>query len=326
MLCRTVGMARQNYYKSRRVRERLAVDEALVLELIRKERSYMPRLGCRKLRYLVQAELEAAGVRIGRDRFFALLRRHNMLIERPKRGARTTDSRHGFAVYPNIAKDMQVTGPHQLWVSDITYIRTDEGFMYLSLVMDAFSRKIVGFDSSDNLEMEGVIRAGAQAIKQLPAGAYAVHHSDRGSQYCSQPYIKQLKAAELGISMTEENHCYENGKAERLNGILKQELGIGTSFSRKALVAPAVAEAVAIYNQCRPHGKLKMRVPQQVHRDGIIPQTEGPTPGGDAACQNVRQAGGRPRRVGASAALRSDSLRSPCLRCADAPTRSPEGS
>ena len=270
MLCWTVGMTRQNYYKSRRVRERLAVDEALVLELIRKERSYMPRLGCRKLRYLVQAELESAGVRIGRDRFFALLRRHNMLVERPKRVARTTDSRHGFAVYPNIAKDMQVTGPHQLWVSDITYIRTDEGFMYLSLVMDGFSRKIIGFDCSDNLEMEGVIRAAAQAIKQLPAGAYAVHHSDRGSQYCSQPYIEQLKAAELGISMTEENHCYENGKAERLNGILKQELGMGMSFSRKALVAPAVAEAVHLYNRYRPHTALGYKTPEYIHEHSEV--------------------------------------------------------
>ena len=326
MLCRMVDMTRQNYYKSRLVRERLAVDEALVLELIRKERHYMPRLGCRKLRYLVQTELEAAGVRIGRDRFFALLRRHNMLIKRAKRGARTTDSRHGLAVYPNLAKDIQVTGPHQLWVSDITYIRTGEGFMYLSLVMDAFSRKIIGFDSSDTLEMEGVIRAGAQAIKQLPADAYAVHHSDRGSQYCSAPYIKRLQAAEVGISMTEEHHCYENGKAERLNGILKQELGMGASFSRKVMVGPAVAEAVAIYNQRRPHGKLKMRVPEQVHGDGIIPETVRPKPAGDAWRGKVGQEGGKWRRVGVSAPLRSGSLRSPSLRCADSPTQSPEGS
>ena len=323
MLCRMVGMTRQNDYQSRQVRERLTVDEELVLEFIRKERSYMPRLGCRKLLHLVQAELAAAGVRIGRDRFFALLRRQNMLIERPKRGACTTDSRHGLAVYPNIAKDMAVTGPHQLWVSDITYIRTDEGFMYLSLVMDAFSRKIVGFDSSDTLEMEGVIRAGAQAIKQLPAEAYAVHHSDRGSQYCSQPYIKQLQTAGMGVSMTEENHCYENGKAERLNGILKQELGMGTSFSRKAMVAPAVAEAVAIYNQCRPHGKLNMRVPQQVHSDGIIPEKIKRNPAGKEANGGVPDGGWEPRRVGVPTPLRSDSLRSPSLRCVGTPQTNP---
>lgn len=291
-------MTRQNYYKQRMIRERLTVDEKLVLELIRKERSYMPRLGCRKLLYLVQPELEVAGVMIGRDRFFALLRRHNMLIERPKRGARTTYSRHGFAVYPNRAKDMQVTGPHQLLVSDITYIRTDEGFMYLSLVMDAFSRKIVGFDSSDTLEMDGVMRAGAQAIKQLPSEAYAVHHSDQGSQYCCEPYIRQLQAAGMGISMTEENHCYENGKAERLNGILKQELGMGTSFTRKAMVAPAVAQAVVIYNQCRPHWKLNLGVPERVHSDGIIPEKIMRKPGGEEACVGVPEGGVETRRVG----------------------------
>ena len=317
-----MGMARQKYYKQRQVRERLTVDEELVLELIRRERFHMPRLGCRKLMHRVQPELEVAGVAIGRDRFFALLRRHNMLIARPKRGLHTTNSRHGFAVYPNRAKDMQVTGPHQLLVSDITYIRTDEGFMYVSLVMDAYSRKIVGFDSSDSLEMEGVMRAGAMAIKQLPSEAYAVHHSDRGSQYCCGPYIRQLQAAGMGISMTEENHCYENGKAERLNGILKQELGLGASFARKALVAPAVAQAVMIYNQWRPHGKLNMRVPAEVHGDGIIPEKIMGKTAGDRSCSGLVAMGVETRRVGGAAPLRSDSLRSPSLRCT-APPRDP---
>ena len=223
-------MTRQNYYKQRLVRERLTVDEQLVLELIRKERHDMPHLGCRKLMSLVESELKAADAMIGRDRFFGLLRRHHMLparlrrnqnltrrrgdngirprimpitrifegvcqksldkkslrgakksigcgIERPKRGVHTTNSRHGFAVYSNSAKDLQVTGPHQLLVSDITYIRTNEGFMYLSLVMDAFSRKIVGYDCSDNLEMEGVMRAGARAIRELSSpGSFMSYH------------------------------------------------------------------------------------------------------------------------------------------------------
>ena len=265
-------MTRQNYYKSRLVRERLTVDEALILELVRKERQRMPRLGCRKLLHRIVPELEGAGVVIGRDRVFSLLRRNNMLIERPKRGSRTTYSRHGFAVYPNIIRDMSITGPHQVLVSDITYIRTDEGFMYLSLVMDAYSRKIVGFDCSDSLEMEGAMRAGAQAIQQLPSDAYAIHHSDRGSQYCCEAYIRRLQAAGMGISMTEENHCYENGQAERLNGVLKQELGLGESIPKKAMVQALVQQAVLIYNQSRPHGSLSMRVPSAVHRDGIIPR------------------------------------------------------
>lgn len=316
-------MARQNYYKQRLVRARLTVDEELVLELIRKERFHMPRVGCRKLMHLIQPELEEAGVALGRDRCFALLRRHNMLIERPNRGLHTTNSRHGFAVYPNSAKDMQVTGPHQLLVSDITYLRTEEGFMYLSLVMDAFSRKIVGYDCSDSLEMEGVMRAGAQAIKQLPTEAYAVHHSDRGSQYCCELYIRQLQAAGLGISMTEENHCYENGKAERLNGVLKQELGLGGSFACKALVAPAVMQAVMIYNHRRPHGKLNMRVPEEVHRDGIIPERNLRKAGGEKACCGVPHGGGETRRVGEPAPLRSGSRCSPSLRCPGPPRDSP---
>jgi putative transposase len=264
-LCRLVGMTRQNYYKHRQVRERLTVDEELVLALVQQERSRQPRLGCRKLLHLAAAELKAAGAEIGRDRFFALLRRHRLLIERRVRGARTTYSRHGFLVYPNIAREAAVTGPHQLLVSDITYIRTMEGFMYLSLVMDAFSRKIVGFDSSDSLEMEGALRALSMALRQLPVKSQAVHHSDRGSQYCCGAYIDELLAAELGISMTEENHCYENSQAERLNGILKQEYGLGETFARKSMVSPAVAEAVHLYNEYRPHTALGYRMPARVH-------------------------------------------------------------
>jgi len=152
-----------------------------------------------------------------------------------------------------------------LLASDITYIRTVEGFMYLCLVMDAFSRKIVGFDSSDRLEMQGALRALSMALKQLPAEARATHHSDRGIQYCCQAYIQQLQAAGVGISMTEENHCYENSQVERLNGILKQEYGLGETFASKALVKPAVAEAVLLYNQYRPHTALGYRMPEQVH-------------------------------------------------------------
>ena len=243
----------------------LTIDERLVLDLIQQERSHQPRLGGRKLLYMVTPELNHAEVKIGRDRFFALLRRHDLLIPRPRRGARTTNSRHGFAVYPNTAKDMALTGPHQLLVSDITYIRTMDGFMYLALIMDSYSRKIVGYDSSDSLEMEGVLRALSMALKQLPEGCHATHHSDRGIQYCCRTYIQKLQEAGLGISMTEENHCYENSQAERLNGILKQEYGLGETFTTKALVLPAVAEAVELYNRYRPHTALEYKTPERVH-------------------------------------------------------------
>lgn len=266
LLCATAGMTRQNYYKQRQERERQKVEESLIVELIQGERCRHPRLGGRKLLHLLSGELTSAGVEIGRDRFFALLDRHDLLIERRRRTVQTTQSWHGFGVYKNLARDLTLTGSHQLLVSDITYIRTMEGFMFLSLVMDAFSRTIVGYDSSDSLEMEGALRALCMAQVQLPAGSEAMHHSDRGSQYCCGAYIEQLRRREMTISMTEDNHCYENAQAERLNGILKQEYGLGETFRNKSAVSPAVVEAVTLYNNWRPHGALSNRTPMQVHR------------------------------------------------------------
>lgn len=267
LLCRIAGMTRQNYYKQRRVREREWVDETLVLELVRRERARHPRIGTRKLLRLIGEDLREAEVELGRDRLFALLSRHDLLIQRKRRGTCTTQSWHGFGVYPNLARDLVLTGPHQLWVSDITYIRTLEGFMYLSLVMDGFSRMIVGYDSSDSLEMTGALSALSMAQRQLPESKQAVHHSDRGSQYCCAAYVARLKERGMKISMTEQNHCYENAKAERLNGILKQEYGLGETFASKGQVRQAVKEAVDLYNHRRPHGALGNRQPMAVHRE-----------------------------------------------------------
>jgi len=261
-----MGMTRQNYYKGRRRRQGLEVDEELVVKLVRQERQVQPRLGGRKLLRVVERELSQTCISMGRDLFFDLLRKHNLLIKRRLRSARTTDSRHSFRVYGNLLKDLVLTGPHQALVSDITYIRTEEGFVYLCLVMDAFSRAIVGYDCSDNLEREGAIRALRQALDQLPAGSVAIHHSDRGSQYCCREYVELLESAQVSISMTQENHCYENGRAERLNGILKQEYGLGATFGLKSQARQAVAEAVSLYNHRRPHEALGYATPMDVHR------------------------------------------------------------
>jgi transposase InsO family protein len=258
-------MSRQNYYRQRLVRREWTADERLVLDLVRQERSRQPRLGGRKLLYLVRPEFDHAQVRLGRDRFFALLRRHDLLILRRRRGVRTTNSRHGFAIYPNTAKDMKLTGSHQLLVSDVTYIRTMDGFMYVALVTDAYSRKIVGYDSSESLGVEGALRALNMALKQMPAGSRGTHHSDRGIQYCCRPYIERLQKAGLRISMTEENHCYENSLAERANGILKQEYGLGETFRTKTEVPSAVKEAVHLYNRHRPHTALGYKTPEHIH-------------------------------------------------------------
>ncbi len=259
-------MSRQNYYKSRIARRKKQIDRDLLLEVVQAERALQPKLGCRKVLELIKPELEHAGLGIGRDLFFDFMAEHEMLIKRRKRSVATTNSRHNFKVYKNLLKDKEFTGANQALVSDITYIRTEEGFVYLALVMDAYSRKIVGYDCSDSLEAEGCLRALSHSIKQLPAGSNAIHHSDRGCQYCSYRYVNRLKGAGLQVSMTEENHCYENAQAERLNGILKQEYGLGETFMKKEYAYNAVRQAVELYNNRRPHQALGYKIPAMVHQ------------------------------------------------------------
>jgi putative transposase len=265
-LCKVVSMSRQNYYKQRHQRDRRQVDEGLILSLVRRERAIQPRLGTRKLLYVLRDEMRSVGFSVGRDRLFSILGKNCLLIKRRPKGRRTTDSRHRFRVYGNLLKDLVLTSPHQALVSDITYIRTDEGFMYLSLVMDAYSRAIVGYDCSDSLEAEGTLRSLSMALRNLPSGSKTIHHSDRGIQYCCSAYVDKLRRRGLGISMTEENHCYENSRAERLNGILKQEYGLGGRFKSKPEVRKAVREAVTLYNCRRPHQSLGYQYPIEVHQ------------------------------------------------------------
>jgi putative transposase len=258
-------MSRQNYYKQRNIRSRRMIEEDLIISLVRQQRYLQPKLGCRKLLYLIDKELDEAGVSIGRDRFFRLLFRYKLLIEKRRCYHKTTDSRHGFEVYRNLLKDMVLISCNQAFVSDITYIRTDEGFIYLCLVMDAYSRAIVGYDCSDSLESRGALRALSMAVRHLPENSNLIHHSDRGIQYCCRDYVDKLKSKGIGISMTEENHCYENGKAERLNGILKYEYGLGQCFLSKSDAYSSIRQAIELYNYRRPHQALGYRCPMDVY-------------------------------------------------------------
>jgi transposase InsO family protein len=214
----------------------------------------------------LRPKLAEAGVKIGRDRFFEVLREKSLLIERLPGMPKTTDSRHCLPVFHNLVKGMALASANQVWVGDITSIRTDEGFRYLSLLMDLWSRKIVGYHVGDTLEAEGVLRALEMALRDLSQGALPVHHSDRGCQYCSHRYVEKLKARGLRVSMTEEMHCYENANAERLNGILKQEYGLDCLFRRKEQVLAATDEAVFLYNTKRPHLSLNCETPEKMHR------------------------------------------------------------
>jgi transposase InsO family protein len=265
VLCKKVGMTRQNFYRCCKKRQRQSVDEGLVKELVRTERSLQPRLGGRKLYKILKPRLDLERVRLGRDKFFKVLKIQGLLLERLPKMPRTTNSNHTLPVFSNLIKDMTLTKPNQAWASDITYLRTEEKFMYLSLITDMHSRKIVGHHLSENMGAEQVLNSLKMAIESKPKDAKPIHHSDRGSQYCSHLYIEELKCHGMSASMTEENHCAENALAERVNGILKQEYGLRNVFRNPKQAQKAVNQAVMLYNTMRPHCSLQLNTPDQIH-------------------------------------------------------------
>ncbi len=186
-----------------------------------------------------------------------------MLISRKKPSYRTTNSFHRFYKHKNIIKDVLVNRPNQVWVSDITYIRTVKGFCYLALITDMYSRKIIGYDLSDSLELIGCVRALKKALYQAKN---LIHHSDRGIQYCSNQYTQILNRKKIGISMTQENYCYENAMAERVNGILKDEFYLDQTFDNVAHAKRATKNAINLYNQIRLHLSLDFKTPNMVYK------------------------------------------------------------
>jgi putative transposase len=265
-VCRTLGISRQNYYARRQARQLRQVDGSLVVALVVAERKIQPRLGTRKLYFMLKARLLETGVTLGRDRFFEVLREQGLLLA-PKPAAYpcTTNSRHYLKVYANRIKGLVVNRPNEVWVGDLTYVRTEMGFLYLSLLTDKSSRKVVGYHCGETLESSGCLLALQQALAGLPAGAKPIHHTDRGSQYCCHEYVERVEAAGLSLSMTEADHCAENALAERINGILKSEYGLGEQFKTKTSARLAVDQAVHLYNTRRPHTALAYRTPQAVH-------------------------------------------------------------
>lgn len=259
-------MSRQNFYKGRKVREKKKIEGEKVIELVKGERKRHPRMGGRKILVNIRNELIKSRISIGRDKFFDILRSSELLIKRRKRRVpKTTDSNHAFKKYPNLIKGLEITRANQVWQSDITYLDTLEGNLYLSLITDSFSRKIVGENIGDTLETQGCLKALKKALRTLKRKKGTIHHSDRGCQYSSREYVALLNRHGFQVSMTEENHCYENAKAERVNGILKEEYGLCRVFKNKAEAKAAVKDAIMLYNNFRPHVSLKYEIPSMVH-------------------------------------------------------------
>jgi putative transposase len=266
-LCQWAQMTPQNYYARRSVRCREDVDLALVLVLVKAEREQQPRLGVRKLYFLIAPELRAAGVKLGRDRLFVELGKLGLLVEKKRsEWPKTTQFDPNLPVFRNLIKRRKLTGPNQVWVADITYIRTEEAFMYLGLITDKWSRKIVGYHLGQSLATDNALKALAMALKGLKPGERPIHHSDRGCQYASHAYVGGTKKAGLRMSMTEKNHSAENALAERVNGILKQEYWLDANFNDRRQARKATCHGIRMYNTRRPHTALKFVTPEQMHK------------------------------------------------------------
>lgn len=264
-LCEHLGVSRQSFYQWRHRRKAQLEGEQTVIEWVQEYRRKHPRMGGRKLYYLLAPRLRACDLKIGRDKFFELLRRHRLLVPpRRSRAPRTTDGR--WTRWKNELQATVIDAPYQGWVADISYLRTVDGFCYMALISDVYSRKIIGWDVSQSLEMEGTLRALEMALEHLPPTAYPIHHSDRGSQYRSNAYIRRLRQRGCTVSMTEHNHCAENAQAERLNGILKGEYYLDSVFTTTQQARSATEAAITLYNQERPHINLNFQSPEQVHR------------------------------------------------------------
>lgn len=266
-LCRLFGYSRQAYYQHLKHEHATRVQEDVIIKMVEKERRYQPRAGSRKLFDMLCPKLAMQGISMGRDAFIELLRENHLLVRRSRKRVTTTNSRHWMRKYPNLIKEFIPVEPHSLWVSDLTYIETGEGFMYLWLITDAYSRKIVGWSLEETMEAEGALRALDMALAQLPSQGYIlIHHSDRGSQYCSDKYVRTLEAFGISISMTENGNPLENAIAERVNGILKNEWLDVYKPRTKAEAASCVSRAIKIYNTRRPHLSIGKLTPEQAHQ------------------------------------------------------------
>jgi transposase InsO family protein len=263
-LCGWYGISRQAHYQMKsRHRERQAAD-AIVITQVQQFRHRHPRMGTRKLHHELTVEWEAFGIRIGRDRLFALLAENNLLVPSLRRQQRTTWAGNWFC--DNLLVGVNIQRPNQGWVGDITYIETENGFLYLSLITDIFSRRIMGFDLCPTLAVEGAMRALQMALRQAGTPVQGlIHHSDHGVQYTCYAYRQKLEAHGIRSSMGEVGNAYDNAMAERVNGILKQEYRLDARFVSSAQAQRAVEQAIWLYNHERPHLALNYQKPYQVY-------------------------------------------------------------
>lgn len=263
------GKTRQAYYKLINQDIKQVLEEEIILEIIKKLRKKVKtsRWGVRKIHSLIKEDLRKHSIKMGRDKLFDLLRSNNMLVKPRKRHFFTTQSHHWLRKYEYLIENMTITGPNQLWVSDITYVYSEDGPLYLYLITDAYSQKIVGWYISSNLKAESAVIALRMALKNNSdlVGEELIHHSDRGVQYCSKLYVEILKSKHIKISMTHPGSPQENSIAERINGILKNEWIYDIELKNYENAKREIKGIVKIYNEMRPHQSLNYATPNQIH-------------------------------------------------------------
>jgi transposase InsO family protein len=262
-LCGLFDKSRQAFYQRQQVIYEQALEEHCILSQVQKIRQRQPRIGGRKL----LVKLEEIGIQVGRDALFNMLRDNGLLVRRRRNGIRTTNSSHWLRKYPNLIRHFEPIRPNQLWVSDITYLETVEGFLYLFLITDAYSKKILGWAITDNLDADNAVEALQMALRSMKVDCSGlIHHSDRGVQYCSDKYVKLLNKHNILISMTENGDPLENAIAERVNGILKDEWLYDLGKIDKSGMRKIVPQIIPIYNDERPHLSLDMITPNKAHQ------------------------------------------------------------
>ncbi|TAE26206.1 MAG: IS3 family transposase [Cytophagales bacterium] len=261
----------ESFYAFFRQQTKQAFEEDLVLVEVLRIRALLPRLGTCKLLYKMKTFLEQHQFRLGRDALFTLLNAHRLLIRRRvSRKPKTTQSQHWYRKYPNLIVDLAIIQPNQVWVGDIMYVVVGDGFVYLFLLTDAYSRKVIGYSLEASLHAQGAVNALRMAVGQRGAGVETIHHSDRGIQYCCWEYMAVLNKAKIRPSMTQTSDPRDNAIAERVNGILKSEL-LTQRYASLEEARQALPRLISLYNVERPHLSLNMLTPSQAHeQQGVL--------------------------------------------------------
>jgi putative transposase len=270
-LCWLFGITRQAYYQGLHQAADTSIEEELVIKEVRNIRASHPKIGTRKLYIMMEEFMYDNQIKMGRDALFNLLSVNNLLIRRRRRSVKTTQSHHWLKKFPNLIKGYIASRPNELYVSDITYWKIEHMYVYIHLITDAYSHKIVGYHLSDNLEADSSIQALKMALTNLERHNHLplTHHSDRGVQYCSSKYVKILQDNNIQISMTENGDPLENAIAERVNGILKEEYLMSYSINDIKDAKELLADVIELYNKERPHMSNGNIVPEKVHNKQI---------------------------------------------------------